>query len=188
MERVNPLSTNFTKWSNTLKQFVGKLPTNCLRVIDHFVGLVFKRLRIYGGVIFYILQKQPPRGIPRKRCSENMQQSDRRTPMPKCDFNKFALQLYWNHTSAWAFSCEFSCEFDCFWLSLFHFFKNSQHPEKWSVSFQNFFRKCEYISCYLPISLNLLKISFRKSSRFVFTVIGVIETSVLLAAYFKLLL
>ena len=26
----NPLSTNFTKWSNTLKQFVGNLPTNCL--------------------------------------------------------------------------------------------------------------------------------------------------------------
>ena len=35
----NPLSTNFTKWSNTLKQFVGKLPTNCLSVFDHFVGL-----------------------------------------------------------------------------------------------------------------------------------------------------
>ena len=24
-----------------------------------------------------------------------------RTPMSKCDFNKVALQLYWNHTSAW---------------------------------------------------------------------------------------
>ena len=28
-----------------------------------------------------------------KRCSENMQQIYRRTPMPKCDFNKVALQL-----------------------------------------------------------------------------------------------
>ena len=36
---VNPLSSNFTKWSNTLKQLVGKLPTNCLSVFDHFVGL-----------------------------------------------------------------------------------------------------------------------------------------------------
>ena len=27
------------KWSNTLKQFVGKLPTNCLSVFDHFVEL-----------------------------------------------------------------------------------------------------------------------------------------------------
>ena len=40
------------------------------------------------------LQKQPPRGVPRKRCSENMQQIYRGTPMPKCDFNKVAKQLY----------------------------------------------------------------------------------------------
>ena len=39
-------------------------------------------------------QKQLHRGVPRKRCSENMQQIYRRTPMPKCDFNKVALQLY----------------------------------------------------------------------------------------------
>ena len=32
------------------------------------------------------LQKQPPRGVPRKRCSENMLQIYRRTPMSKCDF------------------------------------------------------------------------------------------------------
>ena len=37
-------------------------------------------------------QKQSPRGVPRKRCSENMQQTYRRTPMPKCDFNKVAKQ------------------------------------------------------------------------------------------------
>ena len=41
---INPLSTNFTKWSNTLKQFVGKLPTNFLSVFDHFVGLALKGL------------------------------------------------------------------------------------------------------------------------------------------------
>ena len=29
---LNPLSANPTKWSNTLKQFVGNLPTNCLSV------------------------------------------------------------------------------------------------------------------------------------------------------------
>ena len=34
----NPLSANPTKWSNTLKQFVGKLPTNYLSVFDHFVN------------------------------------------------------------------------------------------------------------------------------------------------------
>ena len=42
--RFNPLSANFTKWSNTLKQFVGKLPTNCLSEFEHFVGLALKRL------------------------------------------------------------------------------------------------------------------------------------------------
>ena len=39
-----PLSANFTKWSNTLKQFVGKFPTNCLSVFDHFVGLALKEI------------------------------------------------------------------------------------------------------------------------------------------------
>ena len=38
----NPLSTKPTKWSNTLKQFVANLPTNCLSVFDHFVGLALK--------------------------------------------------------------------------------------------------------------------------------------------------
>ena len=42
---VNPLSTNPTKWSNTLKQFVGKLPTNCLSVFGHFVKLELKGLK-----------------------------------------------------------------------------------------------------------------------------------------------
>ena len=41
---LNPLSTNPTKWSNTLNQFVGKLPTNCLSVFDHFLGLALKGL------------------------------------------------------------------------------------------------------------------------------------------------
>ena len=40
------------------------------------------------------LQKQPPRRVLSKRCSENMQQIYRRTPMPKCDFNKIAKQIY----------------------------------------------------------------------------------------------
>ena len=40
----NPLGANPTKWSNTLKQFVGNLPTNCLSVFDHFVILALKWL------------------------------------------------------------------------------------------------------------------------------------------------
>ena len=34
------------------------------------------------------LQKQLSRSVPRKRCSENMQEIYRRTLMPKCDFQK----------------------------------------------------------------------------------------------------
>ena len=42
----------------------------------------------------------------RKRCSENIQQTYRRTPTTKCNFNKVALQHYRNHTSPWVFSCK----------------------------------------------------------------------------------
>ena len=43
--KFNPLSGNPTKWSNTFRQFVGKLQTNCLNVYDHFVGLALKWLK-----------------------------------------------------------------------------------------------------------------------------------------------
>ena len=40
------------------------------------------------------VQKQPSKSVLSKRCPENMQQEiSRKTPMPKCDFNKVALQL-----------------------------------------------------------------------------------------------
>ena len=38
----NPLSTSPTKWSNTLKQFVGYMSTNCLIVFNHFVEFALK--------------------------------------------------------------------------------------------------------------------------------------------------
>ena len=41
---ANPLIVNPTKCSNTLKQFVGKLPTNCLSVFNYFAGFALKRL------------------------------------------------------------------------------------------------------------------------------------------------
>ena len=53
----NPFSANFTKWLNTLKQFVGNLPTNFLSVFDHFVGLVFKGLITHG---FYAIYQMKP--------------------------------------------------------------------------------------------------------------------------------
>ena len=39
---INPLSPNFTKWLNKLKQFVGNLLMNRLSVFDHFVKLALK--------------------------------------------------------------------------------------------------------------------------------------------------
>ena len=42
----NPLSAKFIKWSNILKQIVGKLPTICLSVFDHFSGLALKGLTV----------------------------------------------------------------------------------------------------------------------------------------------
>ena len=48
----NPLSTNFLKWSDTLKQFFGKLPTNCLSVFDHFKGLSITALVVMPGNLF----------------------------------------------------------------------------------------------------------------------------------------
>ena len=43
---INLLSANPTKWPNSLKQFVGKLPTNCLSVFDNFVKLALKGFNI----------------------------------------------------------------------------------------------------------------------------------------------
>ena len=53
----------------------------------------------------------PSIGVFIKKCSENIQQVYRRTPMPECDFNKVTLQLYRNHTSAWMFSCKLAVYF-----------------------------------------------------------------------------
>ena len=52
-------------------------------------------------------QKQPSRGVPRKRCYENMQQIYRSTLLK----STLLKQLYCNHTSAWMFSCKFAAYF-----------------------------------------------------------------------------
>ena len=59
------------------------------------VVIFIKEVDIYNLKLSkLLLQKQPLKGVLEKRCSENMQQIYRRTPMPKCDFNKVAKQLY----------------------------------------------------------------------------------------------
>ena len=46
-KKINPLSANPIKWSNTLKQFVSNLGANCLSVFDHFVKLALKGLSAF---------------------------------------------------------------------------------------------------------------------------------------------
>ena len=59
-------------------------------------------------------QKQPTRGILKKRCSENMQQIYRRTPMPKCNFNKVALLCNF---------IEITLRHGCYPVNLLHIFR-----------------------------------------------------------------
>ena len=56
-------------------------------------------------------QKQSSRGVLKKRCSENTQQTYRRTPKPNCDFNNIALQLYKTTLSHGCFFCKFAAYF-----------------------------------------------------------------------------
>ena len=50
---------------------------------------------IFGPSDSYaLIQKQPSRGVLRKKCSGNMLQIYSRTPMLTCNFNEAALQLY----------------------------------------------------------------------------------------------
>ena len=41
-----------------------------------------------------------------------MQQTYRRAPAQKYDFNNVVKQFYWNLTSAWVFSCKFAKYFE----------------------------------------------------------------------------
>ena len=60
MEIINTLRANITKWSNTLKQFVGKLPANYLIVFDHVVRLALKGLK-FPNISWLIFTKSDER-------------------------------------------------------------------------------------------------------------------------------
>ena len=75
--------------------------------IAFIATMITKRVPETLKFALMITQKQPPKAVLRKRYSEIMQQINRRTPMPKCDFNK----LCWNHTLAWVLSCKFAAYF-----------------------------------------------------------------------------
>ena len=80
--RVNNDNNNVNNINNkTLERILIISVINCLTLV---VSMLTER--------FFLLQKQPFIGVLIKRCSENLQQIYRRTPMPKCDFNKVAKQ------------------------------------------------------------------------------------------------
>ena len=79
---INSLNANFTKWSNTLKQFVGNLPTNCLSVLDHFVGLPLKGLK-------QLLKVSLSDSILRNICLENFLQIIIKVSVTEFIFSKF---------------------------------------------------------------------------------------------------
>ena len=55
--KINPLRAKFMKWSNTLKQIVGKLPTICLSVFDDFSGLALKGLSQFVTFWYFVTKK-----------------------------------------------------------------------------------------------------------------------------------
>ena len=114
--------------------FISLFAISCQqKVYTHYLGLIFfwkskkrkkrkitsmnfcrnKLRRCFHSKFFWNIpqQKQPPKGVLKKRFSENMQQIYRRTHMLKCNFNKVAMKLYWNRTSVWVFSCKFAAYF-----------------------------------------------------------------------------
>ena len=97
-------------------------------------------------------QKQPPRGVPWKSCSENMQQIYTRTPIPKCDFQNTFLK----NTSGWMLLntlptviCSISC------------LKGSITPYSMNI-FSNFtFHKKTYLlACCLKMKNEIICSSF----------------------------
>ena len=70
----------------------------CLKEVTHITIWFMPKLLRCNSVNYFrkkiSIQKQPSRGIPRKRFSKNIQQIYWRTPMTKCDFKQIALQLY----------------------------------------------------------------------------------------------
>ena len=56
--------------------------------------------------------------------------------MPKFDLNKVGKQLFWNHTSAWMFSCKFAAYF---WNTL-------SLEYLWTADYGRHLRKAIYIA------------------------------------------
>ena len=112
---------------------------------------------IFTNFITLQVQKQSPIGVFQKMCSANMQQIYRRTPTEKCEFRKVVNQLYWNHTSAWVFSCKFAA-----------YLQNSCFDEHlWGKTSASFYSTClQNISIGIPVKFGLFSNIFLTRSMF----------------------
>ena len=91
---INPFVPNVPflyplKISENLTVKNGRIGNEWVKLTSSISNWVFMSLIKYGQ-----LRGNPPKVFLKKKCHENIQQIYRRTPMPKCDFNKVALQLY----------------------------------------------------------------------------------------------
>ena len=87
-----------TCWHRTIKilRFLSCGRTQeCLMQLEHILALLLTLRQVNNKqvIILHVIQRQPSRGVLRKRFCENMQQVYRRTPILKCDFNKVATTL-----------------------------------------------------------------------------------------------
>ena len=101
-----------TSWSGKFMLFCNLCEMSkywCCR--STYQGYILEEMRKSNLCCWNFVQEQPLWGFLKKRCSENMQQIDRRTPIQTCAFNKVVKQLSWNHTSIWMFSCKFAACF-----------------------------------------------------------------------------
>ena len=73
--------------------------------------------------------KQYPRDVLRKRCSEHIRQSYKRTPMPTCNFNKVASQV------------EIAIWHGCSPINLIHIFRTSFSKNTFEGLFSEFIRR-----------------------------------------------
>ena len=63
--------------------------------VSHLTCFIYLYVFLSNAAYTYMKgQIRPTRGVYRKSCPENMQQVCRKTPLPKCDFNNIALQIY----------------------------------------------------------------------------------------------
>ena len=102
--------------------------TNLLETYTKTVQLLCSHFFILQ-LIF--IQKQSSRSVLKKRCSGNMQQIYRRTPMPKCDFNKVALLCNFIKITLWH---------GCSPVNLLHIFRTSFLT--WTAASGSFLVKC----------------------------------------------